>query len=147
MNIFERAARAKLRFVCPAGNFTVENLFDLRLTDGAARPSLDNLARGIARELRNEDEESFVQPEKRNKRREELELKLDVLKHVIADRIAARDASATAAANADRRQKLVNALAAKEESTLVGMTKEEIEAEIAKLSGIPSVGGEATLAA
>jgi len=49
MNIFERAARAKVRFSSAVGELTTEQLFDLPLTATGNRLSLDAVARDIYR--------------------------------------------------------------------------------------------------
>ena len=60
MDIFEKAAREKLRFDSPIGDLTTEQLWDLPLTSAnIQRPSLDFMARAVSRELRDFGEESF----------------------------------------------------------------------------------------
>lgn len=133
MDIFERASRAALRFSSSIGDLTTEQLWDLPLTAKSERPNLDKLARAVNSELKSIEEGSFVNT-KPDPRKSELELKLDILKHVIAAKIATAEAAEKAAENAERKRKLLGALAAKEESELAGMSREQIEAEIAKLA-------------
>lgn len=132
MNIFEHAARIKLRFDSVVGQLTTENLFDLPLVAKGDRPNLDTLARAVYTELKSIEEGSFVEL-KPDPRKAGLELRLEILKHVIAVKLEAKAASEKAAADAERKRKLLNALSRKEEGELEGMTKEQIEAEIAKL--------------
>jgi hypothetical protein len=133
MNIFERASLAKLRFESEIGALTTENLWDLPLTGKrTAQVDLDKLARGVNRELKEIEDGSFVNTAP-DPRKTELELKLDILKHVIAAKIAQREAAEKAASLAERKRKLLAVLASKEEQELVGKSKEEIEAEIAAL--------------
>jgi hypothetical protein len=132
MNIFERASRAKLRFPSSVGDLTTEQLWDLPLTAKNERPNLDFLARAIFSELKSLDEGSFVTL-KPDPRKIDLELRLDILKHVIAAKLEDKAAAEKAAENAERKRKLLSALASKEEAELAGMSKEQIEAEIAKL--------------
>lgn len=132
MNIFERASRNKLRFASTVGELTTENLWDLPLTAKGDRPNLDSLARGVHSELADLDEISFVSL-KPDPRKADLELRLDILKHIIEAKLAAKAAAEKAAENAERKRKLLAALDAKKEAELVGMTTEQIEAEIAKL--------------
>lgn len=133
VDIFEKAARSKLRFASPVGELTAEQLWDLPLTSkSASRANLDSMARDVNRELKGLEEESFVtlRPDPRKR---DLELRLAILKRVIEVTLADRDAAAKAAENAERKRKLLAALASKEEAALAGMSKEEIEAEIARL--------------
>lgn len=134
MNIFERAARAKLRFQSSIGNLTTEQLFELPLTARGDRAAdLDKVARLVFTELKSVEEVSFVVV-KPNLRKIELELQLEIVKHVIATKVAAQEAAEKAVATAERRRRLLGVLASKEEAELSGMTREEIEAEIAKLA-------------
>ena len=132
MNIFERASRGKLRFGSTIGQLSTEQLWDLPLTSKGDRPNLDAMARGVFHELKGLEEASFVEG-KPDPRKADLELRLELLKHVIAVKLELKAAAEKAAENAERKRKLLNALAAKDESLLQGMTKEQIEAEIAKL--------------
>lgn len=77
--MFEKAAKCKLRFQSSKGALSVEDLFDLSLT------SLDNLAKDVNRQLKAEVEESFI--EKKSQNSSDLELRLDILKHVIAYKV------------------------------------------------------------
>ncbi len=132
MDIFERASRAKLRFASSVGDLTTEQMWDLPLTAKGDRPNLDSLARGVFSELKSLEEGSFVTLTP-DPRKVTMELALDILKHVIAAKLEAKAASEKAAENAERKRKLLSALASKEEAELVGMSKDQIEAEIAKL--------------
>lgn len=132
MNIFERATRCKLRFQSCIGDLTTEQLWDLPLTAKGERPDLDRMARAVNRELKSLVEESFVTV-KPDPRKTDLELQLDILKHVIEAKLTAKAAAEKAAENAERKRKLLAALAHKEEAELTGMSKDQIEAEIAKL--------------
>ncbi len=132
MNIFERASRDKLRFASSVGDLTTEQLWDLPLTAKENKVDLDKMARGVNRELRSLEEGSFVTL-KPDPRKIEMELKLDILKHVIESKIAAKAAAEKAMETAERKRKLLAALSSKEEAQLAGMSKEEIEREIAKL--------------
>lgn len=133
MSIFEKATRLKMRWDTGIGLLSVEQLWDLPLTTRAeSRPSLDALARHVNGQLKALGEESFVvlTPDPR---KGELETKLEVLKHIIKVKLEDKAAAEKAAENAERKRKLLGALAHKEEKELEGMTREQIEAEIAKL--------------
>lgn len=135
-DLFQRAARFKLRFPSPIGDLTIEDVWDLplkgRASNGRPCVDLDTVARLVHAELKGIDEVSFVDT-KPDPRKADLETKLEIVKVVIAARQAERDAAKTAAETAERKRKLLAALASKEEQDLAGMTREQIEAEIAKL--------------
>jgi len=137
MSIFEQATRQALRFAAPvgalpAGTFTTEQLWELPLTSKTGRTNLDGMARAVHSELKGLEEVSFVDS-KPDPRKTELELQLEILKHIIAAKLAERDAAKLAVQNAEKKQRLMAILAAKEDEKLTGMSKEEIEAEIARL--------------
>jgi len=132
MNIFERASRRKLRFDTVVGLLATEQLWELPLTAKGERPDLDKLAREVSRDLREMDEGSFVKTEP-NENKIEMELRLEILKHVIDSKVADLKAREQAIEKQARRQKLMAAMVAKDEATLQAMSKEELEAELAKL--------------
>lgn len=132
MDMFERASRMKLRFPSAIGPVMAEDLWDFPLIAREGRISLEATAKEVNRGLKELSEESFVE-ENHNPQRDLAELKLEIVKHIIAYKIEVKKAAETAAETAQRKRKLLSALAAKEEAELVGMTKEQIEAEIAKL--------------
>ncbi len=133
MDIFERAARGKVRFPSAVGLLMVEQLWDLPLTARRGGADLDSTAREIFAELKSLEEGSFVKTTP-DPRKSDLELQLEIVKFVIADKIAMADRAKTAAENAERKRKLLAALSAKQDAELLGMSREEIEAEIAKIA-------------
>lgn len=130
-NLFEIASRKAFRFPSARGELTVEQLWDLPL-QSRSNFDLDSLARSVNTALKAVTEESFVATTI-NHAKAELEMKLELVKHVIAVKIAENKAISDRAAKADKRKKLIAALAQKEEQALGGMTKEEIEKELAAL--------------
>lgn len=132
MNIFERAARCKLRFTVTTGIIAVEDLFDLPLTVTGNRLSLEKVARQVYSELKQFDDVSFVDI-KPSPRKIELELQLDIVKHVIESKKADQIAADTRAKKIELRRRLNEALAKKEDEKLGGMSIEDIQKELAAL--------------
>lgn len=132
MDIFECAARGKYRYPSIVGDILTEQLWDLPLTSKRTA-CLDDTARSIYTELKSLDEVSFVET-RPNPRRSELNTMLEIVKFVIVDKMAAIERAQKAAENAERKRKLLAALSTKQEQELVGMTKKQIEAEIAKIA-------------
>ncbi|CDX26753.1 conserved hypothetical protein [Mesorhizobium plurifarium] len=130
MDIFERAARKKFRFPSIKGDLTVEQLWDLPLVAGSGitrdvKFDLETVGRGILTELKGVTEDSLVNVNP-DPRKGELEAKLDIIKHIIAvKQKEAADAQA-AAARAEKRRKLVDAIASKEDEALSKASKEEL---------------------
>ncbi len=135
MNIFEKASRVKMRFDSGIGLLTVEQLWDLPLVSKQeSRPTLDGLARHVHSQLKGLEEGSFVEL-RPDPPKGDLETRLEILKHIIKVRLDEKAAAEKAAQDAERKRKLLGALASKEEAELTGMTREQLEAEIAKLGG------------
>ena len=128
--MFEKAARLALRFITPKGSLTVEDLWDLPLTS-ASGASLDNIAKGLNRQIKEATTESFVV--KTSKADEELQLKFDIVKHIIEVRLAENEVAKNAAAKKVQKAKLLEVLSRKQDAALEQKTPEEIEQMIAAL--------------
>lgn len=131
-NIFMRASRDKLRFRLPIGDLNVEQLWDLPLTAQFGHVSLDTVARNINHALQEAEEESFVDGA-RNPEKSRLSLQLDILKAIIAEKIAARDRIEKARKNNEHKQRLLAALENKEELALSEMSIEDIRKAIEEI--------------
>ena len=123
INMFEQATRLKLRFKSNNGMVTTEDLWDLPLSQ------LDGIAKDLRKELR-DTEDSFIEEKKSNAN---LELRFEVVKHVITTKLEERDAKAKAKEVAARRQVLLEALEKKQNAALDGMSAEDIQKELATL--------------
>lgn len=126
--MFEKATRLKLRFDSPRGQLSIEDLWDIPLTSGTGRPNLDDIAKGLHRELRaTADVMSFVEPHAAS-RTDELQLGFDIVKHVIEVRVAERNAAADAAKRRENKQRILEIVAMKEDESLRGKSLEELKA-------------------
>ena len=132
VNIFEQASIKKVRFQSVKGELTVEQLWDLPL-QSRNQFDLDNIAKTISRELNVVAEESFVSTQE-NAVKDALTLKLDIVKHIIAVKIQARDEAAARAAKAAEKEKLLRLLGEKQDEALRALTPEEIIRRINELS-------------
>lgn len=120
MSIFEKAAKQKLRFTSNKGLLSVEDLFDLSLT------SLDNIAKAVNRKLKDEAEESFIQ--KKSNSSTELELQLEILKHIIKHKIDTEEANKKRAETIAKKQQIEQILMRKKSQELENLSTEELEA-------------------
>lgn len=127
-NLFEVATRKKLRFASPKGLLTTEDLWDLPMTGNT---SLDTVSKLANRDVKVSAEESFVVDA--TPVNDIAVLKLDVLKHIIAVRKAEQAARMAAQEKADRRRKLLDLLAEKDNEKDAAMTREEILKELESL--------------
>lgn len=133
MNIFETVSRRKYRFPSIVGDLSVEQLWDLPLTaTGGKRLDLDSIAKAVNSDLKSVSDESFVVT-RPNPRKGELEISLEIVKHIIAVKIDERDKADAAAARADKRRKLIEALANKQDDAIRNLSEDEIRAKLAEL--------------
>ena len=130
-NIFEQATRQALRFPSVRGELNTEQLWDLALTSRNGF-DLDSVAKEVNQRLKAISEESFV-IKTSNPEKSDLELKLEVLKHIIAVKQAEADARRNAADRAAERQKLYDILAEKQDSALKELSVEDIQKRLAEL--------------
>lgn len=121
MDIYKAAAQKRLRFPILKGLCNVEDLYDLPLTQ------LDATAKQINTLLKDEQEESFIS---KSKRSTDNQLRLDIVKDVIAYRLAEQEARENRAAKKIQKDKLLAALARKEDAALEDMSAEEIKAQL-----------------
>lgn len=125
MNIFEQASRLKLTFSTNKGQLSVEHLWDLSLD------SLDTLAKGVNRELKASEEESFVKT--RTKANTELVLRLEILKRVIEVKLQEQEDKKNRAAKRAQLDTLEQLRDNKALQELQNLSLEEINARIAAL--------------
>jgi len=134
-NIFEQASRKQLRFTTPKGLMPTEMLWELPLQSKAGNVSLDSIAIDVNRHLKSLGEESFVSSDTNSAARAENQLRLDILKHIIAVKQAEYKAAADAVARKAERDRLVGALARKQEAAVEKLSEEELQRRIAALGG------------
>lgn len=132
MSNFKKAARLKLRFPSIKGHLSVEQLYDLPLTSKAGF-DLDSVAKTINASLRVASEDSFVNT-KPNLEKDLNQLCLDIVKEVIADKIAENEANTKAVANRHEREKLLTVLEGKKDAALANLSEAELEERIRALS-------------
>jgi hypothetical protein len=126
MNIFEAASRNKVRFASDRGELTTEQLWDLNLT------SLDKVARDVNKELKSVTEDSFIAT-KVDARKAPLELKLEIVKFVIDEKLAEAEARKTAAEKALKKKVLEEALANRQNEKINSMSEEDLKKALADL--------------
>ncbi len=127
-NIFETASRQAVRFVSNRGELTTEQLWDLPLQSKSGF-DLDSVAKAVNMALKATTEESFVATA-RNPMKEGLELKLEIVKHIIAIRIQENADKQAAAGRAAEREKLLGILGEKQDEALKNLTPDEIQARL-----------------
>ncbi len=127
INIFEKASRQKLRFASSKGELNTEQLWDLSLTD------LDTLARATHKELSEAQTGSFISaaiPVATTR----IELRLDILKRVIEVKLDSQDAAKNRLARDAQKEKIMEALASKEDDALNKKSKAQLLKELEELA-------------
>lgn len=131
-NIFKQAAQLKMRFPSVRGFLIAEQLFDLPLTSKNGF-DLDTVAKDVNKLLKEQAEESFVSTTE-NPLASVYQVMLDIVKEIIADKLAEAAAARTRSANAAERQSLLALLDEKNKDELKGLSKEELQKRINELS-------------
>lgn len=133
MNIFERASRKGLTFMTEKGPLSTDQLWQLPLTSRSGF-DLDTTARAVHAELTAGTAISFVQTEP-NAKHKELELQLEILKHIIDAKLSDKKAAETRAANASQAARIDEILAQKHDAGLMDLSEEELLKRRNELSG------------
>ena len=128
--MFEKSSRLALRFASPQGSLSTEDLWNLPLTS-AKGASLDNIAKALNRQIKEADTESFVV--KTSKADAELQLRFDIVKHIIEVKLAENETAKTAAVRRAQKEKLLELKAKKQDEKLSSASEEELDAMIAAL--------------
>jgi len=128
--MFEKASKMKLRFASKRGYLSTEDLWDIPLTDGADL-SLDNLAKTLNREMKLREEESFVV--QKSSAGSTLELKLDIVKHIIQVKLKDMKNAEDKVINTTKIQKLQSAIMRKESESLENQSLAELMKKLKKL--------------
>lgn len=130
--MFEKASRLKLRFSSPQGDINAEDLWDLPLTSTRAnRGNLNDIAKEVSRELKAHGEEDFVNPKSTGD--ETLQLKLEIVKHVIQVRQAENAAALELSEKREKKGRLLELISKKKDQELEGKSVEELTAMVEAL--------------
>ena len=124
-DLFEKASQRKLRFATTRGPIAVEDLWDMPLSDERQNFSLDALAKGLNRHLKEAEEESFVKPH--STASTSLALALDIVKRVIEVKLKNIEIQEKRAATIARKDKIMEILASKEDDSLREKSAEELK--------------------
>lgn len=120
--MFEKASKLKLRFPSKVGMLPLEDLWDLPLMS-KTKASLNDVAQRVSKELKQEDNENFVDEEIVNSTDT---LKLDLVKHVIKVRIEANKTRNEASAKNERKEVIRGIIAQKQNQELLDTPLEDL---------------------
>lgn len=122
--MFDKASRLKLRFQTPAGQLSVEDLWDLPLSSATGKANLDNVAKELWQKLKQNDVPSFVA--RATGTDDVTQLKFDVVKHIIDIRLAESDQASAAKANKEKKQQILAIIAQKQNEALGAKSIDEL---------------------
>ena len=122
--IFEYAAKHKLRFPY-RGSITTEDLYDLSPAD------LDRIYKTLAREAKKNEEESLLADKK--DKDVDLNVKIDIIKHIVTEKLAAIERAKKAAATKMQAEKIRAIIAEKQDAALKEMSPEELNKMLEEL--------------
>jgi hypothetical protein len=134
MNIFEYAARNKVRFQSVRGELTLEQLWDVPLRSNGSRDdfNLNAVAKAANKAWKDISEESFVETTKtpEHVRRETV---LEIVKYVIDTKLAEEEVEKKRADNKIEKEKLLSILAEKQAGKLSELSEKELQRRIKAL--------------
>lgn len=123
--MYKKALKMKLRFATTKGRLTVEDLFELRLTD------LNNIAIELDKKLSETPRKSFISDIAPDTAEDEL--RFNIVKDIITTKLAARNAAQDAKAKTAEKAQLTEILHRKKSQALENLSVEELEAKLAAL--------------
>ena len=118
-DLFKVAVKKKYRFNY-RGLISVEDLWDLSVED------LDKIFKSLKSQQRNASEESLLQAV--SKEDKELNNKIEIIKIIVADKLAASDRAKKAAAQRMQNQRILEIMADKQDAALKEKSIEELQA-------------------
>ena len=128
-NIFEQATRRKLQFTTAHGLLNVGDIWGLSLV------KLNRVAQDLNKEVQGLGEESFIEVKEPSQSAEarRIELRFEIVKHVIKVKLAEQQAAQDAKDREERKQHLLNILADKQNDKDKEMSLKDIKKELDKL--------------
>jgi len=120
-DLFKIASRKKYRFNYK-GVISVEDLWDLSVEE------LDNIYKKLKAQQKNNNEESLLQSV--TKEDKELTNKIDIIKTIVVDKLAAKERALKVAEKKAQNQRILEILADKKDAALKEKSIEELQAMI-----------------
>lgn len=137
MSIFEIVTSRKSRFPTNRGHINVEQLWDVPIesSDGF---NLEAIARSIAGQIESLGTGSILggTDKKTASAKALLETELEVVKRIYAVKVAEKEAVANRRKNKEKRAKILEALAAREEGDLKSKSKEDLMKELEAIDAL-----------
>lgn len=120
MDIFEKAAKGKLRFAY-RGQISAEDLWDLSLSQ------LDSIYAALMQEQRSKAQDSLLN---RQSGDEKLQTKIEIVRHIVQQKLLEKEKQADRLQKAQEKQRLLEILESKKDAQLSELSVEELTARI-----------------
>ena len=124
MNIFELATREGLRFNFKGSSLT-EDLWHLSIEQ------LDGIFKGLNAQAKQASEESLLSA--KSDIDKILDLKIEIVKHIVAVKLREVASAKAQSEKAEKKQKLLEILANKQDDALNNMSEEELQKALSEL--------------
>jgi len=118
-NIWKYAAKNKLTFATNKGTLNSSDLFDLKIED------LDKIYANLKKQEDNQNTYTLLDTKK--KENADLEIKIQLVKEVFDDKIAAKEAAEKAAQTREQNRKIKDIIERKKDQELENKSIEELE--------------------
>lgn len=125
--MYKNASKLKLRFQTSLGIISVEQLWDLNLTQ------LTNVIKSVKKILKKNDDDELAFLDEKNTVDTENELRFAILKDIYLEKKAELENSRTEAERKRQREKLINLIEEKKEENLRNLGVDELEKKLADL--------------
>jgi len=120
--MYKQASKIRLRIDTNKGNLTIEQLWDLSLTE------LDTLAVSLEQAYKASKGKSFLA--KKTTKDRVIKLQFDITLDVLATKMEEAEVRATAAEKKEHNQNILGLIKKKKESELENLTIEELESQL-----------------
>ena len=117
-NMFEVATRTKMRFPFK-GMISVEDLWDLNVYD------LDKVFKVLNSQKKRAQEESLLS--KKSSEDEILDIQIEIVRYIVDTKLEEQNMRIKAKENKEKKQKIMNLMAKKDDEALENMSKEELQ--------------------
>lgn len=133
VNIFEYASKNAIRFPYK-GMISTEDLWQLNVS------ALDSIYKALNKIKKESDEESLLQI--KSKTDIELEVKIEIVKYIVAYKLAEKEKRELEAENKKQKQKILEIIAKRQDTALENMSDEELNKKLLELEiGLPQSTG------
>lgn len=125
MDMFEKASRLKIRFASRRGALVVDDLWDLPLTE------LDAIYKRLNAQAKQAKEESLL--DVRSDEDKILDVSIEIVKHVVSEKLAENAVRLTESANRAKKAKLLEILESKQNAALLDLPEDKLQEMIESL--------------